>query len=108
MGRLRPRWHRVQPKPVMLKTFNAAGCPLVDTKASFRAPCTYGDEVTITTSVVDLRNSSFDIHHELKKGDRLCVESFDTRVWTIHHPETGRLKSAAIPDEVVARFRAES
>lgn len=95
------------PKPVMLKTFGIAGCPLVETRANFKAPCAWGDDITITSTVADVRNSSFDIRHELHKGDRLCVEGFETRVWTAWDPETGRLRSAPIPAEVVARFRGQ-
>ena len=41
------------PKQEMLKRFDAAGCPLVDTRASFKAPCRYGDDVEITTEIVE-------------------------------------------------------
>ena len=95
------------PKQVMLEKFGAAGCPLVNTQAAFKAPCRYGDDVTIVSSIADIRNSSFDIRHELFHGEKLCVEGFETRVWTTRDPETGRLGSAPIPEEVASRFRAE-
>lgn len=95
------------PKQLMVEKFGIAGCPLVETRAKFMAPCSYGDEVTITSSIADIRNSSFDIRHELSKGDRLCVEGFETRVWTRKDVETGRLKSASLPPEVVLRFKGE-
>lgn len=95
------------PKQVMVEKFDIAGCPLVETRAKFMAPCSYGDEVTITSSIAEIRNSSFDIKHELSKGDRLCVEGFETRVWTRKDAETGRLKSAPLPQEVVLRFKGE-
>lgn len=92
------------PKPEMVKTFGIAGVPLVGTSATFKAPCFWGDDVTITSTVTAIRRSSFEVKHELRKNGELCVESTDTRVWTIRDPDTGRLKSAAIPAEVVARF----
>lgn len=91
------------PKPLMLKEFNAAGTPVVETRAAFKSPCAYGDDVKITSSVSEIRNSSFDIAHVLTKGDKLCVEGFETRVWTIRTPE-GQLKSAALPKEIADRF----
>lgn len=94
------------PKPEMLKLFDAAGCPLVETKASFRRPCSYGDTVEIISTIVDVRKSSFDVRHELTKNGEICVEGFETRVWTVHDPETGRLKSAPIPDDVATQFKA--
>lgn len=95
------------PKQVMLEKFGIAGCPLVETRATFKAPCRYGDEVRITSSVVEIRNSSFDIRHELSKDGKLCVEGLETRVWTEKDPASGQLKSAPLPDEVTARFRGE-
>ncbi len=95
------------PKQQMLATFGIAGCPLVKTSAEFKAPCRFGDEVQITSAIADVRTSSFDIRHELRKDGRLCVTGFETRVWTAKDPETGSLKSAPIPAEVAARFRGE-
>ena len=91
------------PKQEMLARFGAAGCPLVETRASFRAPCRFGDDVVIVTEIVELKNRSFDIRHTLSKDDVVCVEGFETRVWTIRNEEGG-LKSATIPDELAARF----
>lgn len=96
------------PKHLMVETFGIAGCPLVETRATFRAPCRYGDDVRIASTVADIRNSSFDIKHELTNGERISVEGFETRVWTAKDPKTGRLKSASLPPEVAARFRGEA
>ncbi|WP_068300181.1 thioesterase family protein [Pararhodobacter sp. CCB-MM2] len=95
------------PKPEMLKHFNAAGCPLVDTRAVFKAPCRYGDDVEITTQIVEVKDRSFDIRHSLTLNGKLCVEGFETRVWTVKDPERG-IKSAPIPDELRARFKGEA
>jgi 4-hydroxybenzoyl-CoA thioesterase len=92
------------PKPLMLEHFGAAGCPLVETRAVFRAACRYGDDVEITSEITDVGRSSFEIHHLLTRGDVLCVEGFEKRVWTVHDDERG-LRSAPIPDELVAIFR---
>jgi 4-hydroxybenzoyl-CoA thioesterase len=93
------------PKHVMKERFGIAGCPLVEVRAKFTAPCAFGDDVAIVSAVAELRNSSFDIRHELRKGDKVCVEGFETRVWTVHDTETGRLRSAPIPREIVAAFQ---
>lgn len=95
------------PKQEMLKRFGAAGCPLVDTRASFRAPCRYGDDVEITSEIHQIKDRSFDIRHTLAKDGTLCVEGFETRVWTVPDPERG-LKSAPLPAELVTRFRGET
>lgn len=92
------------PKQVMLEKFGVAGCPLVATSAQFKAPCRFGDDVAIASSIVEVRNSSFDIRHELTKDGTVCVVGSETRVWTARDPETGKLRSGTIPEEVVARF----
>lgn len=95
------------PKAQMLARFGAAGCPLVETRASFHAPCRYGDDVAIVSEFVALRRSSFDVRHRLTLDGTLCVEGHETRVWTVKDPDTGRLRSAPIPDELAALWRGE-
>ncbi len=82
----------------------ALGWPLVATRAEFRAPCATGDRVTITSRFADLRRSSFDVAHRLERDGALCVEGFETRVWTRRDAE-GRLASTPIPEAVRATFR---
>ena len=94
------------PKLVMIKTFGLVGIPLVDTRAKFLSPCAFGDDVDITSIVADVRRSSFDVRHELRKGDQLCVEGFETRVWA-GRDDAGRMKSVPIPDEIKVRLLAE-
>lgn len=86
-------------KPLVLEKFGGAGIPVVDTRARFLVPSKYGDEVTIVSRVTDIRRSSFDVRHELMRGDVLAVEGQETRVWTVRDPaDPAKLKSAAIPD----------
>tara|TARA_R110000751_G_scaffold10055_2_gene37218 strand:+ start:53583 stop:53999 length:417 start_codon:yes stop_codon:yes gene_type:complete len=93
-------------KQEMLVHFGAAGCPLVETRAAFKAPCRYGDDVEITTEIAEVKERSFLIKHLLTKDGRVCVEGAETRVWTVKDPERG-IKSAPLPAELAARFRAE-
>ena len=92
------------PKPVLLKTFGIVGCPLVETGAKFLAPCAWGDEVTITSTVTEVGRSSFGVRHQLFKGELLCVDAAEKRVWTVRRPDSGLIQSAPIPQEVVDRF----
>jgi 4-hydroxybenzoyl-CoA thioesterase len=92
-------------KPILIETFSIVGIPLVDTRAKFTAPCAFGDDVKITSAILEVRRSSFDVRHELRRGDLLCVEGQETRVWTGRDPETGRMRSLPLPDVVVERMR---
>ncbi len=87
--------------------FGILGWPLVETRASFMAPCAHGDHVTITSSFADIRRSSFDVRHVLERDDTRCVEGFETRVWTRRDPTTGQLRSTPIAPEVSASFRGD-
>lgn len=95
------------PKPKMLTEFGIAGCPLVTTGATFKRPCRYGDTVEITTRIVTVGASSFEIEHVLTLDGAVCVEGREKRVWAVEDAATGALRSAPIPDDVRARFLSD-
>ncbi len=93
----------------MLKTYSSAGIPLVETRAKFLLPTRFGDDVTLESTVTELRRSSFSIRHRLSKAGELAVEGNETRVWTGFDPEhPGRIKSQPIPEDLAARLKGES
>jgi 4-hydroxybenzoyl-CoA thioesterase len=90
----------------MLKAYDFVGYPMVDTRARFVIPNRFGDDVTIETTIKEFRRSSFDVHHRLLKNGELSVEGFETRVWVGRDPaDASKIKSQAIPGEVLARFK---
>jgi 4-hydroxybenzoyl-CoA thioesterase len=87
------------------RKFAMLGIPMVDTRAKFSIPSAYGDEVAIESRVTAFRRSAFEVAHRLLKADgAVGVEGFETRVWAVRDPESGRIRSAAIPEEVVRAF----
>ena len=86
-------------------SFAVLGWPLVATRAAFRLPCSHGEIVTITSRFADLGRSSFDVQHVLDRDGVVCVEGFETRVWSRRDPDTGLIRSAPLPPEVRAAFR---
>jgi 4-hydroxybenzoyl-CoA thioesterase len=96
-------------KAELRSRFQMVGIPMVDTRAKFLAPSSYGDDIVIETKVAAIRNSSFDVEHRVFKpahgGETLAIEAFETRVWAGAHPDDPkRLKAVTIPDEVVRRL----
>ena len=89
-----------------LKHYAFAGYPMGDTRAKFRKPAKFGDDIVIETKIAEFRRSSFDVHHHLTLDGELCVECFDTRVWVARasadDPES--IKAKAIPQEVIAKL----
>jgi 4-hydroxybenzoyl-CoA thioesterase len=93
------------PKIRWTKEFGILGIPMVDTRATFRVPSAYGDQVVIESRVTAFRRSSFDVAHRLLRPDgAVGVEGFETRVWTARDAATGRIGAVPIAPEVVAAF----
>jgi 4-hydroxybenzoyl-CoA thioesterase len=86
--------------------FGVVGIPLVDTRANFLRPSRYGDEVEIVSEVARIGRSSFEIDHRLFNRGELAVEAHEKRVWTVRDKGDGRLRSRAIPEDVVRRLTA--
>jgi 4-hydroxybenzoyl-CoA thioesterase len=82
------------------------GIPMVDAHAKFFLPSTFGDQITIETTIRAFRRSSFDVYHRLFNRGELAAEGFETRVWAGNHPDQpGRLKSRPLPADLIARFQ---
>jgi 4-hydroxybenzoyl-CoA thioesterase len=88
-----------------LKAYDFAGHPLVETRARFRQPTRFGDEVAVETALVECGRSSFKVEHQITKAGALAVEGFETRVWVVHDStDPQRVRSQPIPTEVLALF----
>ena len=88
-----------------LKQFDFAGYPLARTRAKFIRPTRFGDNVTVDSSI-KFGRASFEVEHGLSLNGAVCVECSETRVWVVRDPSTGSIKSQAVPEEVLAKFRA--
>ena len=63
------------------------GHPVVETRAKFRLPTRFGDEVAIESAVVACGRSSFKIEHRLTLAGALAAEGSETRVWAGRDPD---------------------
>ena len=87
------------------RRYGILGIPMVDTGAKFVKPSRYGDVVTITSTITGFKRSSFQVAHQLFNGGVLAIEATETRVWVGADPtDPQKLKSMAVPDEVIAAF----
>ena len=92
-------------KHALYKAYTFDGYPMVETRARFLIPTRYCDDVTIETSVTEVRRSSFHLQHCLTKDGALAVEGFESRVWVVRDPaRPGRFKPQPLPPEIVARL----
>ena len=92
------------PKRGLIETFGIAGVPVVETRARFHRPSSFGDTVVVESRVTRWGTSSFDVEHRLLHGETLAVEGFETRVWALRAGDGYALKSAPIPADVIRRF----
>lgn len=92
-----------------LEAYNFLGHPVAETRAQFRLPTRFGDEVTVETEIVGVGRSSFKLVHRVLRDGALAAEGSETRVWSIRDPDDPmRVKSEPIPAEIAARLRGES
>ena len=89
-----------------LKAYDFAGHPVVETRARFRQPTRFGDDISIETKLVECGESTLKLEHRISKGGALAVEGFETRVWAkCDAGDPRRIKKQPIPAEVVARLK---
>lgn len=92
-------------KQDLVRKYGLVGIPMVDTRAKFYIPSTYGDWITIETRIESIKRSSFEVKHIVYKGEALAIEGFETRVLVGRDPANpDKLKSAPFPPEMVAKF----
>ena len=88
-----------------LKAYDFIGHPVLETRAQFRLPTRFGDEVGIESRSPPAAASSFKIEHRLTLAGTLAAEGFETRVWAGRDPtDPTRDTPQPIPAEVVARL----
>jgi 4-hydroxybenzoyl-CoA thioesterase len=88
-----------------LKHYKFVGHPIVETRAIFRVPTRFGDEVSIETAIAACGRSSIKIEHRLSKAGVLAVEGFETRVFVARDPDDPeKIKSQPIPPDIAARL----
>lgn len=91
-----------------LKAYKFAGHPVVETRARFRQPTRFGDEVAIETTLVECGQSSFRLEHRITKAGALAVEGFETRLWAVNRPDDPmHIMPQQIPSEVLARLQRQ-
>jgi 4-hydroxybenzoyl-CoA thioesterase len=89
----------------LFKSHGVVGIPLVEARARFFIPSSYGDELVAESSVAEWKKSSFVITHKFLLDGELAMEGWETRVWAASHPTTARrMKSVALPQEVIRRL----
>jgi len=94
------------PRAELFAAYDIIGIPLVDARARFLVPVSFGEVVGVASQVSEFRRSSFDVEHRLTLRGELAAEGRETRVWAARDKDDpARIKSKPIPAEVIGRFR---
>jgi len=87
----------------ILKEFDIVGLPMIETKANFKIPSSYGDVLEIRSRVTEWRRTSFFVAHEAYRDGAIAVEASEHRVWVMKGPD-GKIRGTPAPAEVITRM----
>ena len=92
----------------MIRQFGVVGYPLLETKAKFMIPSRYGEDIVIESTISEFGRSSFVVNHRVLKGEAVAIEVSETRVLVRKDPDTGKMKSCPVPEEIIQAFKEKA
>ena len=94
------------PWPEIFPAYGIVGVPIVESGSRFVAPVRYGDQATIRSVVVWVKEKTFRVEHEVSVRGRLCATGYEIRAWVARPGAPDAVLAATpIPAEVVRRLR---
>lgn len=92
---------------VLQKDFGLVGCPLVEATSRFHHPAKFWDLVQLTSYVKSWGRKTFEVAHEVRIADRLCVEGTEVRVCVRAAPDRSeQIEAVPIPEAMRQRLEA--
>jgi len=91
----------VKPWNELVKTTGIVGTPLLEIHTRFVKSATYGEHLSIETSIETWNAKTFVQLHRVMRADDLICEGRETRIF-VKRNETGALKGIAVPDDIKA------
>jgi len=89
----------------LFKHHGVLGIPIVDARARFMVPSTFGDELEVESAVTEWRKSSFVVGHKFFRDGVLLLEGSETRVWAAAHPtDAHRMQGMPLPNDVIQKL----
>ena len=74
--------------------------PIIDAGSRFLHSLRYGDDVTMTSSLVEVRTRAFRISHVIARGTEQVCEGFEVRVWGRIGDADQPVVAEPIPDDL--------
>jgi 4-hydroxybenzoyl-CoA thioesterase len=95
-----PPWRELE------RDHGIVGTPALEVTSRYHSPVTYGDALVVTTWIDEWRGKSFVLRHEIRRGDTLCAEGREVRVFAVRREDDAtRLRAVAMPEPFAARCR---
>jgi 4-hydroxybenzoyl-CoA thioesterase len=94
----------VPPWRELVKTTGIIGTPLLEIHTRFVRTATYGETLSVHTSVEEWRSKVFVQRHRILRGDTLICEGTETRAFCRRVPdEPDRIEAMPVPEDIRAR-----
>ena len=85
-----PSWAELE------RSTGIVGTPLAEVAIRFLRPATYGDRISVETTIVEWREKRFAMKHVIRRGDDVLAEGEEVRVFARRHPDD-RARIQAVP-----------
>jgi 4-hydroxybenzoyl-CoA thioesterase len=98
----------VPPWRELVKTRGIIGTPLLEIHTRFLQPATYGETITVHTTVESWAAKTFTHRHVVRRGDTVLCEGTEVRAFCVRatdpdHPEQAeRIKAIPVPEDIRA------
>jgi 4-hydroxybenzoyl-CoA thioesterase len=93
----------VPPWRELVKTTGIIGTPLLEIHTRFLRPATYGETITVHTTVEEWAVKTFRHRHVIRRGDTVLCEGTETRAFCVRDPaDPERIKAIPIPEDIKA------
>jgi 4-hydroxybenzoyl-CoA thioesterase len=93
----------VPPWRELVKTRGIIGTPLLEIHTRFLKPATYGETLTIHTTVEEWAIKTFRHRHLVRRGDDLLCEGTEVRAFCQRDPANPeRIRAIPIPEDIKA------
>jgi 4-hydroxybenzoyl-CoA thioesterase len=85
------------------KTRGIIGTPLLEIHTKFLRPATYGETLTVYTSIDQWSRKTFVQKHVVQRGDTVLCEGLETRAFCQRHPDDpDRIQAIEVPEDFKA------
>ena len=93
----------VPPWRELVKTRGIIGTPLLEIHTKFMRPATYGETITVHTTVEEWMAKTFRHRHTVRRGDTVLCEGTEVRAFVMRDAaQGGRIRAIPVPEDIKA------